>query len=100
MPFRLDETRAKVQFTTFARMPYLIWRACVETGIVSNTVYVQRAVCEALARDLNMDLGELLDECPDPRSNSKHLHVPMPINKVNSGGTFRIGPANTHEEVR
>lgn len=109
MPFRLvapDGTpRAKVQFTTFARMPWLIYQACVKTGIVSNTVYLQRAVCEALARDLDMDFDELIEECPPPRSKAKHLwhgdeeRFPVHLGGP-SGGVHRIGAGNTNEEVR
>lgn len=104
MPFRLDEFRAKIQFTTFARMPHLIYRACHATDTVSNTVYIQRAVCEALARDLDIPLQDLLDLCPEPRSRAKHVwhetDPGLPIHKVQSGGRRRIGPANTIEEVR
>ena len=65
MPFRLNEFRAKVQFITSARMPYLVRQAAKKTGHPSNTVYIQHAVCEALARDLDMDLQDLLDELPE-----------------------------------
>lgn len=95
VPFRLDEHRAKVQFVTSARMPSLIYRACVKKGVVSNTVYIQRAVCEALARDLDIPLQELLDELPPPRGSASTLF----------GGDRRrvanhVGPANTVESVR
>jgi hypothetical protein len=72
MPFRLNEFTAKVQFTTSARTPNLIYKACLKTGTVSNTAYVQRAVAEALARDLDIDLQELLDELP-PNRGASHV---------------------------
>jgi hypothetical protein len=90
MPFRLaGYDRAKIQFTTGSWMPAMIYRACRATGVVSATVYCQRAVCEALARDLGLDLDTLLADLPTPRSNSAHLH-----------DVVMIGPANTIEEVR
>jgi len=102
MPFRLDGqwegTRAKVQFTTSASMPHLIYKACLATGVVSNTVYIQKAVAEALARDLNLPLEQVVADLPAPRGPSAHLWDPethgmrrMPV---------RIGPANTVEEVQ
>ena len=65
MPFRLNEFRAKIQFITSARMPYLIRQAVKKTEYPSNTVYIQHAVCEALSRDLDIDLQDLLDELPE-----------------------------------
>ena len=77
MPFRLEGyDRAKMQFTTASWMPAMIYRACLATGVVSNTVYVQRAVCEALARDLGLDLHTLLSDLPTPRGPSAHLDDP------------------------
>lgn len=67
MPFRLNEHRAKVQFVTSAAMPFLIHRACGVTGHVSNTVYIQHAVAEALARDLDMPVEEITAALPPPR---------------------------------
>lgn len=101
MPFRIDKdqfpNRAKVQFTTSASMPHMIYRACIATGTVSNTVYIQRAVAAALARDLNIPLEQVMADLPPPRGPSGHLWDPeehgmrrMPV---------RIGPANTVEEV-
>jgi hypothetical protein len=73
VPFRLDEFRAKIQFITSAEMPSLIYKACLETGKPSNTVYVQHAVCEALSRDLGIPLDDLLDNLPTPRGRSATL---------------------------
>lgn len=112
MPFRLADqgftNRTKVQFTTSAATPHLIYKACLATGTVSNTVYIQRAVAEALARDLGLDLQELLDDLPEPRTSNKYLFNPddhkmdryHSIAEHHDGGRFRIGPANTVEEVR
>lgn len=104
MPFRLGEeydggNRAKVQFITAAWMPHRIYQACKKTGTLSNTVYVQRAVCEALARDLGLPLDELLADLPTPRTHAKHLHDPSKREQKN-GSTVMVGPANTIEEVR
>lgn len=84
MPFRLNEFRAKIQFVTSAQMPHLIYKACLATGVESNTVYVQRAVCEALARDLNIPLQDLLDSLPEPRSRAAMLmdRTTRPIEEV------------------
>lgn len=113
MPYRLNpekygEFRAKVQFTTFARMPRLIYLACKKTNTLSNTVYIQRAVCEALARDLDIPLEDLLAECPRSRGPAAHLFDPddhsmdrtRPVSLDFTGGRLNIGPANTVEEVK
>lgn len=94
MPFRLNEERAKVQFMTSARMPSDIYAACLATGIPSNTAYIQRAVCEALARDLDLPLEMLLSALPPNKGKAAHLF----------GGTrkavVRTGPTNSCQEVR
>jgi hypothetical protein len=94
MPFRLDEHRAKIQFVTSARMPSDIYKACVATGVPSNTAYVQRAVCEALARDLDIPLEELLAALPPHRGMATALF------DGTRRAVCRTGPANTVEEVR
>ena len=111
-PFRLDAeqypNRTKIQFTTAAAMPSLIYRACLATGIVSNAVYCQYALCEALARDLNLPLADLLADLPEPRGPSKHLYDPdehtmrryTDIRYDHTGGVVMTGPANTIEDVR
>lgn len=92
IPFRLNEFRAKIQFITSAEFPSLIYKAVLATGKVSNTVYIQHAVAEALARDLNLPLEQILERLPPPRGRSAAVfgpnREPMP------------GPGNTHEEVR
>lgn len=93
MPFRLDEFRAKIQFVTMARMPSLIYKACLATDTPSNTRYIQEAVCAALSRDLGIDYQELLNELPPPRAAAARLlHGTPPPN--------RVGPGNTVEEVK
>jgi hypothetical protein len=94
MPHRLNERRAKVQFVTSARMPSDIYKACLATGTVSNTVYIQRAVCEALSRDLGIPLEELLAALPENRGSAVHLF------DGSRKAVQRIGPACTVEEVR
>lgn len=94
MPFRLGPEhpyRAKIQFITAASMPNRIYEACLATGTVSNTRYCQEALCEKLARDLNLPVQNLLDELPPPRGAASH-----PIART----TVFPGPANTIEEVR
>lgn len=95
MPHRLNEFRAKIQFVTSAEMPSLIYKACLETGIASNTAYVQHAVCEALARDLGIPLEDLLAKLPPNRSNSKVL-----FGGDRKPKRIMAGPANTIESVR
>lgn len=93
MPFRLDEFRAKMQFITSARMPHLVYRAAIKTGKPSNTVYIQHVLCEALARDLGLDLDELLDELPPPQGPTK--------SQVHAIHRRRLtGPAGAVQEVR
>lgn len=67
MPFRLDEQRAKIQFVTSAETPSLVYQAAKRTGKVSNTVYLQHVVAEALSRDLGIPLQDLLDHLPEPK---------------------------------
>lgn len=95
MPFRLTEERAKIQFVTSARMPSDIYKACLATGVKSNTAYVQRAVCEALARDLDLPLEMLLSALPPSRGSSTVLFDGH-RKRVHPN---RTGPANTVEEV-
>lgn len=74
MPYNLDPLRqAKIHFVTSARMPNLIFKAAGLTDKCSNTVYIQHALCDALARDLGIDVDELLAELPTPRTNSRTL---------------------------
>jgi hypothetical protein len=92
MPFRLSELSAKIQFITSAQMPSMIYRACLATGTVSNTVYIQRALAEALARDLNIPVEDIMANLPAPRGPAAHLYEhDQPV---------RIGPGNTIETVR
>jgi len=122
MPFRTGaytpagaEPRAKVQFTTAAWMPRLIYQACLATGTPSNTAYIQTAVCEKLARDLDKDLDKMMARLPKRRTMANHLFDPddpdpthlaggqprvyQPVYEEQSGGVSNIGPANTVEEV-
>jgi len=73
LPFRLDEFRAKIQFVTSAQTPNLIYKACVRTNTMSNTRYIQEAVCEKLSRDLDIPLQELLDALPPCRTTAATL---------------------------
>jgi hypothetical protein len=104
--------RAKIQFTTSAEMPNLIYQACLTTGVLSNTVYCQLALVDALARDLGVDRQTLLAKLPTPRGPSAHLYDPTgghsmdryphktrPVSEEQSGGVLSTGPANTNEEV-
>ena len=107
MPFRLNEFRAKIQFTTSAEMPSLIHRACLATGVVSGTVYCQHAIAAALARDLNVPVERILANLPQPRGPAKHLYDPDEHAMARygvavdfTGGRVMVGPANTCEEVR
>ena len=73
MPFRLNEFRAKVQFVTFAGMPALITRAAKARGYVSNTQYIQHALAEALAKDLDISLDDLVEQLPPPQGGAAHF---------------------------
>ena len=102
MTFRLDQfpDRCKIQFVANNALPSMIYRACLATGTTSNTVYIQHAVCEALARDLDLDLAALLDALPPPRGPANHLFDPDPTHPMDRYTRQFIGPANTVEEVR
>lgn len=95
MPFRLTPDRTKMQFLTSARMPSRVYKACVKTGIPSNTRYVQLAVCEALHRDLGIPMEELVGELPPTRQAGEEMFGGDRIRKA-----VRTGAANTVEEVR
>lgn len=83
MPFRLNDSRAKIQFVTSAETPYLVYQACLVTGLPSNTAYLQRAVAEALARDLDMSLADLIADLPPLQGSATYLHYktgkPVPV---------------------
>jgi hypothetical protein len=116
MPFRISPyefpDRAKIQFTTSSRMPSDIYNACLVTNTISNTVYCQHALVDALSRDLGIDRATLLGALPPPRGPAQHLYDPAeatmsryrrkaaPITVDGTGGVRHIGPANTHEEVK
>lgn len=76
MPYRLTEHRSKIQFVTHASVPSLIFRAAQAVGLPSNTAYIQRAVCEALARDLGLDLDDLIDLQPPHKGLAQVLIGP------------------------
>lgn len=89
-------------------MPHDVYLACLATGIPSNTAYYQTAVCERLSVDLGIPLPELLAALPPRRGPANHLYDPdehtmdrtgIAITRHQTGGRFRIGPGNTHEEV-
>jgi hypothetical protein len=94
-PHRIDPARfpdrVKVQFVTFTAMPHLIYQACLATDTMSNTVYIQHALCAALARDLGLDEAKLLADLPPPRGPASQ--------RVDRAYGQRIGPAGTDEEV-
>lgn len=98
MTFHINEVTTKIQFSTSREMPNLIYRACQETGVVSNTAYCQRALAEALSRDLGIPLADILARIPVNRGPAAHLFDPM-LGKQNRY-PVRIGPGNTVEDVR
>lgn len=73
MPFRTNEFRTKIQFLTSAEMPSMVSEARQRIGVVSNTRYIQEAVCERLSRDLDIPLERLLDALPELRG-AKETH--------------------------
>lgn len=88
MPFRVDETRTTIHIITFAEMPSLIYDACDLAGTPSNTRYIQEAICEKLARDLDVDYHDLIERLPATRAR-------------NGFRAHRLhGPGNTVEDVR
>ena len=93
MPHRLNPERAKIQFITSAEMPFLIYQACGIRGIVSNTRYIQEAVCQRLSKDLGIPLPTLLDALPANKGMAKALFGKdrRPVNR---------GREHTNEQVR
>lgn len=51
----------------------MVYRGCQASGILSTTRYCQEAICEKLAKDLGLDLQELLDDLPTSRG-MEHLN--------------------------
>jgi hypothetical protein len=97
MPFRDYNTLYTcIQFRCNTEMPSMIYDACVATDTVSQTVYIQKAVVAALARDLDIPEATLLHMLPSPLSRAKHLFNPHQLRK----NPRRIGSANTIEDVR
>lgn len=90
--WRGDPAKGKIQFVTSARMPYLIYQACLRTGHRSISVYCQHALADALARDLDLDREQIVAELPPPRTRSAALMDPA---SPNSGRTPEV-----IEEVR
>lgn len=98
MVFHINDITTKIQFATSREMPSLIYQACLKTGVVSNTAYCQKALAEALARDLGVPVEEIMAKIPRNRSNALHLFNPAE-NKL-ARYPQRIGPGNTVEECR
>jgi hypothetical protein len=73
MPFATNEFRTTVKFATMARMPSLIYQACLNTLTPSNTRYIQEALCMRLSKDLGIPYESLLAELPPTRTNSAAL---------------------------
>lgn len=92
MPFRLDEMRAKIQFITSAEMPNLVYRACVKTNTVSNTRYIQEAVCARLSHDLDIPFEDLIAALPPPRGRASTVFA-------RRDGKVGIGPSGGIESV-
>lgn len=86
-----------IQFRCPTDWPNRIYNACVKTQTVSQTRYIQEAVCEKLARDTGQDLDELLDLLPAPRGRAKSLFDASRGRKAPT--TTRVGSADTIEEV-
>lgn len=73
-------------------MPRMIYQACQATRTVSQTRYCQEALCEKLARDLDLPVENLLARLPEPRGRAAYLLNPV--------AGPRIGPSNGIEEVK
>lgn len=67
MPFRLGPDRKKIQFLTSASMPMMIFRAREPKG-ESQTRYIQIAVAQRLARDLQIPIEDILADLPPTHS--------------------------------
>lgn len=72
-PTPYDQRLPQICFTTSTRMARDIHEACKTTGTQSQTVYIQRAVCDALARDLHLPLDTLLADLPEPKRRAATL---------------------------
>lgn len=102
MPFLgYNDLYTCIQFRCNTDMPNMIYRACLATGLPSQTVYIQRAVVAALARDLDLPEEDLIDLLPTPKTVAKSLFVPSEYRAANirSKNPARIGSANTIEEA-
>ena len=89
MPFRTGPGRTTIHFLTFTEMPSMIFEACKQHDVPSNTRYVQEAICRRIADDMGYEYDELVAALTPGRRTTPAFN-----------GHRRIGPANTHEEVR
>jgi hypothetical protein len=68
--------------------------------VLSNTAYCQIAVCEKLARDLDLDLDELLATLPRRRTTSNYLFDPRGVDTKVPGDEPANGDRNaTHTRI-
>ena len=93
MPFRLNEHRATIKFITMARMPSMIYKACLSTSTPSNTRYIQEAICMRLAKDTGVPYESLLAELPPCRTNAAAL---FDGNRQRAGKNY-VGSKNIEE---
>ena len=97
MPFRgYGETSVKVQFATSLRAPSLLRRAAEKTGCLSSTEYLQRIMVEALSRDLDLPIEELVAELPRGRRDLTTLFGDGQKARANP---MRPGQGNTVERL-
>ena len=84
--------RTQIQWMCAVNTPVLIHRACVNTGTLSQTRYIQEAVAARLAEDLGMDYDDLMGQMPPPRSLAAFL--------IGPGQGKRSWAISTPEDVR
>lgn len=89
MPYRGGPGRSRIAVMVGAKCPSLIYKAAEKTGKVSGQAYLQKVIAEALARDLDLPVGPILDAMPPNRGTGSRLRAHR-----------HVGPTNTIEEVK
>lgn len=92
--YNVDKT--KMQFITSIKMPRMVYKAVVARGMASQSQYIQHAVCEALARDLDLPLDDLLADLPKARGAKSDVFGGLRARKNYYPGSN----SNTREDVR
>lgn len=71
-----------IQFRSSRKMPSLLRRAAEATGRPSSTAYLNRVVCEAVARDLGLSVDEVKEGLPPMKWENINGFAPKEIREA------------------